>query len=78
MMIPAGQMIFPYVSDALNGLEFTAIEAVVSATLGFGIHAAFSDRSLLLRAALRGLAGGSARVRRRSASGLRRAPGCRP
>lgn len=41
LMIPAGQMIFPYVSGLLDGLEFNAIEAVVSATLGFEIHAAF-------------------------------------
>jgi hypothetical protein len=41
MMIPAGETLFPYVSGALNGLEFSAIEAVVSATLGFEIYAAF-------------------------------------
>jgi hypothetical protein len=41
LMMPFGEMLFPYLSDALNGLEFNAIEAVVSATLGFEIYAAF-------------------------------------
>lgn len=41
LMIPIGHMLFPYVGDMLGGMEFKAIEAVVSATLGFGIHAAF-------------------------------------
>jgi hypothetical protein len=41
LMMPVGEMLFPYVSDALNGLEFNALEAVVSATLGFEIYAAF-------------------------------------
>jgi hypothetical protein len=41
LVMPAGEMLFPYVSDALNGLEFNAIEAVVSATLGFEIYTAF-------------------------------------
>jgi hypothetical protein len=39
-MLPVGQMVYPYVNDVLGGLEFNAIEAVVSATLGFGIYAA--------------------------------------
>ena len=39
IMIPVGRMIFPYIDDILGGLEFNAIEAVVSATLGFGIYA---------------------------------------
>jgi len=29
--------LFPYVSHQLSGMQFQAIEAVVSATLGFGI-----------------------------------------
>ena len=37
VMLPAGHMLFPYVSDVLSGIQFRAIEAVVSATLGFGI-----------------------------------------
>jgi len=33
-----GHVLFPYVSDQLSGIQFQAIEAVVSATLGFGIY----------------------------------------
>jgi len=39
VMLPAGHMLFPYVSDVLSGIQFQAIEAVVSATAGFGISA---------------------------------------
>jgi len=39
IVIPVGRMIFPYIDDMLGGTEFNAIEAVVSATLGFGIYA---------------------------------------
>ena len=38
VMLPLGGAIFPYVSGALDGTQFQALEAVVSATLGFGIH----------------------------------------
>jgi hypothetical protein len=41
LMIPIGQVLFPYVNDVLGGLEFKTIEAVVSTTVGFGIYAAF-------------------------------------
>ena len=37
LMLPLGQALFPYVSHELTGIQFQAIEAVVSATLGFGI-----------------------------------------
>lgn len=37
LMLPLGRLLFPYVSHELTGLQFQAIEAVVSATLGFGI-----------------------------------------
>jgi len=40
LMIPAGQVLFPYLSHVLDGLQFKALEAVVSAALGFGIYAA--------------------------------------
>ena len=40
-MLPVGHMLFPYVSGELSGLRFKAIEAVVSATAGFGIYAIF-------------------------------------
>ena len=39
IMLPVGRMLFPYVSGELSGMEFQAIEAVVGATLGFGISA---------------------------------------
>jgi hypothetical protein len=37
LMLPLGRLLFPYVSQELTGMQFQAIEAVVSATLGFGI-----------------------------------------
>jgi hypothetical protein len=39
IMLPVGGLLFPYVSGDLSGMQFQAIEAVVSATLGFGISA---------------------------------------
>jgi hypothetical protein len=33
-------MIFPFVEPVLGNLEFGTIQAVASATLGFGLHAA--------------------------------------
>jgi hypothetical protein len=42
VMLPAGGMLFPYVSHILSGIQFQAIEAVLSATLGFGISAIFA------------------------------------
>lgn len=39
VMLPAGTHLFPYVSDALSGLQFRALEAVVSASIGFAISA---------------------------------------
>jgi len=41
LMLPVGHILFPYVSDELSGIQFQAIEAVVSATLGFGIYSVF-------------------------------------
>lgn len=37
VMLPFGGLLFPYVSHQLSGMQFQAIEAVVSAALGFGI-----------------------------------------
>jgi hypothetical protein len=37
IMVPLGRL-FPYVSHQLSGLQFHAIEALVSATVGFGIY----------------------------------------
>jgi hypothetical protein len=39
IMLPAGHMMFPYVSHLLSGMAFQALEAVVSASVGFGISA---------------------------------------
>ena len=39
VMLPLGDAVFPYVSGALDGTQFQALEAIISATLGFGIHA---------------------------------------
>ena len=37
VMLPVGHVLFPYVSGELSGMQFHAIEAVVSTTAGFGI-----------------------------------------
>lgn len=39
VMLPVGNLLFPYVSGAMSGLQFQALEAVVSTTVGFGIFA---------------------------------------
>ena len=38
IMLPLGGALFPYVSSDLTQMEFQAIEAVASATLGFGLY----------------------------------------
>ena len=35
VVFPLGQMVFPAVADTIGAVPFTAIEAVVTATLGF-------------------------------------------
>ena len=45
IMLPLGRMIFPFVDTVVSGLEFDTIQAVLSATIGFGLHATFSDNS---------------------------------
>ena len=40
IMLPVGRMIYPFVEPVVSGLEFDTIQAVVSATVGFGLHAA--------------------------------------
>jgi hypothetical protein len=37
IMLPFGAMAFPFFSDLLSGPQFQAIEAIIGATLGFGI-----------------------------------------
>ena len=41
VMLPAGRLLFPYVSADVTQMQFQAIEAVVSATVGFGIYGIF-------------------------------------
>jgi hypothetical protein len=41
IMLPVGRILFPYVSQELSGIQFQAIEAVLSATVGFGIYSIF-------------------------------------
>ena len=41
IMLPTGSALFPYVSHALTDTQFQAIEAIVSATVGFGIYSVF-------------------------------------
>jgi hypothetical protein len=41
IMLPVGGVVFPYVSAELSRMEFQALEAVVSATVGFGIYGIF-------------------------------------
>ena len=41
IMLPVGRILFPYVSQELTGIQFQAIEAVLSATVGFGIYSIF-------------------------------------
>ncbi len=38
VMVPAGNLIYPHVASEVGALPFEAIEAVVSATLGFGLY----------------------------------------
>jgi hypothetical protein len=41
IMLPMGRILFPYVSHELTGMQFQAIEAVVSATVGFSMYSIF-------------------------------------
>jgi len=38
VMLPLGNELFPYVSHMLDGTQFQTLEAVISATLGYGIY----------------------------------------
>ena len=40
VMMPLGREIYPYVETAMDSLKFDAVEAVLSATIGFAIYAA--------------------------------------
>jgi hypothetical protein len=37
VMLPLGRLLFPYIDGQLSGMQFHALEAVLSTTLGFGI-----------------------------------------
>ena len=41
VMMPVGHTLYPYISSELSGTQFHALEAVLSATAGFGIYAIF-------------------------------------
>ena len=41
VMMPLGHTVYPYLSDVLSGTQFHVLEAVLSATGGFGIYAIF-------------------------------------
>ena len=41
IMLPLGRMVFPFVDTVVSGLEFDTIQAVLSASIGFGFHATF-------------------------------------
>ena len=40
VMVPVGRALFPYIGHEIGALPFDTIEAVVTATLGFGVYAA--------------------------------------
>jgi hypothetical protein len=39
VMLPLGTVVFPYVSNQMDGMQFQTLEAVLSTSLGFGIYA---------------------------------------
>jgi hypothetical protein len=41
VMLPLGRMVFPHLGGDISGMQFHALEAVISATLGFGIYGVF-------------------------------------
>ncbi|MBS0245791.1 MAG: hypothetical protein JSR61_04155 [Proteobacteria bacterium] len=41
VLMPVGRWIYPHISDALSGTQFEALEAVVGASLGFGLSSFF-------------------------------------
>jgi hypothetical protein len=40
LVFPMGRMLYPYVADAIDNLPFSAIEAVVTTSLAFGLYGA--------------------------------------
>jgi hypothetical protein len=41
IMLPVGRMIFPFLDGEISGMQFHALEAVISTTVGFGIYGVF-------------------------------------
>lgn len=41
VVFPLGRMLFPYLGGELGAMQFSALEAVVSTTVGFGLYTAF-------------------------------------
>ena len=41
IVFPLGRVLFPYVGAEFGVLQFSALEAVLSTTIGFGIYTAF-------------------------------------
>jgi len=39
VMMPLGQEVYPYLEDMIGSLPFDAAEAVLSASMGFALHA---------------------------------------
>jgi hypothetical protein len=39
VMMPLGREIYPYIASIIDSLKFDAVEAVLSATIGFAIYA---------------------------------------
>ncbi len=39
VLFPLGRAIFPYIANDIGDMSFSAIEAVLSASIGFGIYA---------------------------------------
>jgi hypothetical protein len=40
VMMPVGREIYPYLDSIMDTLKFDAVEAVLSATIGFALYAA--------------------------------------
>lgn len=40
VMMPVGRDLYPYLESIMDSLKFDAVEAVLSATLGFALYAA--------------------------------------
>ena len=41
VMMPLGHALYPYIADTVSGDAFHALEAVLSASAGFGLYAIF-------------------------------------